>query len=159
MEPRLSQLPAKKLVGKSIRTTLSQNQTTALWQRFMPLRKHITGTASPNLYAVHVYDAPLSESFTPETPFAQWAAVEVAADAPVPEQLQTLTLAGGLYAVFVHKGLPNDFACTMQYIYEEWMPQSGYVPDHRPHFEVMPPDYSPTDPEAEEEVWVPLRKA
>lgn len=157
MEPRITLLPAKKLVGKSIRTTLRQNQTVALWQSFMPLRKHIH-TISPSLYAVHVYDSVLTDAFMPETPFDKWAAVEVAPDTPVPEQLQALLLPEGLYAVFIHKGLSSDFPRTMAQIYSEWLPQSEYALDHRPHFEVMLPGYSPTDPDAEEEVWVPVRK-
>jgi AraC family transcriptional regulator len=62
-----------------------------------------------------------------------------------------------MYAVFTHRGPASTFARTAGYIYGVWLPASDYMLDARPHLAVMGPDYDPQDPEAEEEVWVPVR--
>lgn len=40
---------------------------------------------------------------------------------------------------------PREYAAAWDYVYGEWLPQSGYQPDDRPCFEEYPPD-----PEADE---------
>jgi AraC family transcriptional regulator len=65
-------------------------------------------------------------------------------------------LPAGTYAVFVHKGGPSKAAQTFQYILTEWLPGSEYVLDQRPHFEVLGEKYKHNDPEAEEEIWLPV---
>lgn len=44
-----------------------------------------------------------------------------------------------------------------RYIFGTWLPASGYVLDDRPHFEVLGPGYRPDDPEAEEDIFIPIR--
>lgn len=71
--------------------------------------------------------------------------------------METLTLTGGKYAVFIHKGTPAEFPLTAAYIYRSWLPDSGYELEEREHFEVMGPKYLPNDPNAEEEIWFPVK--
>ena len=62
--------------------------------------------------------------------------------------------------MFVHKGPSHEFYKTAQYIFGVWLPTSGFVLDHRPHFEVMGPKYlGHLHPDSEEEIWVPVREA
>jgi AraC family transcriptional regulator len=63
-------------------------------------------------------------------------------------------LPGGLFAVFSHKGPDSSI---FQYIYTQWLPQSGYVLDNRPHFEKLPSGYIPGHPDSEEEIYIPIR--
>ncbi len=62
-------------------------------------------------------------------------------------------LKGGLYAVFIHKGLPQDFPGTAQYIFGSWLPNSEYELDQREHFELLGSKYKTNDPTSKEEVW------
>ena len=71
--------------------------------------------------------------------------------------LKMLNLKGGMYAVFIHKGLPSEFKKTMDYIFLEWMPDSDYKLDHRPQFEVLGEKYKNNHPDSEEEVWIPIQ--
>ena len=50
--------------------------------------------------------------------------------------------------------------CTsiFQYIFSEWIPQSDYSVDDRPHFEVLGAKYKNNDPDSEEEIWIPIKK-
>jgi AraC family transcriptional regulator len=100
----------------------------------------------------------LFHSFSPETLFEKWAAQEVADLAFVaPDGFETLDLAGGLYAVFLHQGPASQGATTFRYILETWLPSSGYVLDDRPHFELLGDKYRTDAPESEEEIWLPIK--
>lgn len=158
MEPRIITIHEKKLVGKRIRMTLSANQTAELWQSFMPRRKEIRNKLNADLISIEVYDQNLDFSdFNLNTEFEKWAAVEVSAFEEIPETMETLTLTGGLYAVFQYKGAASDFASTFRYIFGTWLPSSEYSPENRPHFEVMGEKYKGNDPTSEEEIWIPIK--
>ncbi len=159
-EPRIVTISDIKLVGKRIRTSLAENKTAGLWKSFHPQAATIPNVTESGLYSVQVYDKDLSfEDFTPQTTFEKWAAVEVDDFGELTNGMENFTLAGGKYAVFIHKGLPSDFPKTSRYIHTEWLPNSFYELDQRPHFEIMQSDYDPTDPEAEEEIWIPIRES
>lgn len=98
------------------------------------------------------------EDFTPETVFEKWAAVEVVNADAVPEGMQLFVLRGGHYAVFDHCGPPGEFAKTVDFIFGEWLPQSEWRLDDREHFEILPAGWRADDPNATEEVWIPLKK-
>ena len=65
-------------------------------------------------------------------------------------------IAGGLYAMFEYKGSSKDNS-IFQYIYTSWLPNSTYVLDDRPHFEVLGKKYKNNDPNSEEEIWIPIK--
>jgi AraC family transcriptional regulator len=155
IEPIIKTISEKKLVGMSLRMSLAENKTFSLWQSFMPRRKEISDALSTDLISMQVYDAPLQAGNMLQV-FDKWAAVEVSNFDKVPEDMNTYTLVGGLYAVFHYKGLSTD-SSIFRYIYGEWLPNSNYVLDQRPHFEVLGPKYKNNDPNSEEEIWVPLK--
>ena len=154
---RIEDIDERNLVGIKIRTSIAENANRELWQRFKPLARNIRGRASTDFYSVEEFDAATSfESFTPETQFEKWAAVDVSNLNDVPDEMETLTLSGK-YAVFLHAGLASEFPATSGYIFGEWIPASEYAVDQRPHFEIMTADYRSDDPEAKEEIWVPIK--
>jgi AraC family transcriptional regulator len=123
----------------------------------MPRRKEIRNKLNAELISVEIYDQNLDfKDFNPNTVFEKWAAVEVLAFEEIPENMETLTLTGGLYAVFLYKGAANECASTFRYIFGTWLPASGYSLDNRPHFEVMGEKYKGNDPASEEEIWIPI---
>jgi AraC family transcriptional regulator len=157
MQPRVVELAERKLVGIKIRTSLSENRTRELWQQFKPAARNIRGRASTDFYSVQFFDEGTTfETITPRTLFDKWAAVEVSDFENIPPAMLPLLLSGK-YAVFIHTGLPSRFPETAEFIYRGWLPKSGYEVDARAHFEIMSSDYRPDDPNAHEEVWVPIR--
>lgn len=158
MEPRIEFLPQKKLVGKSIKMSLEKDTTPELWRSVMPLFKTLSNSVSNDLFSIQIYDNSFdSNNFTTQTVFTKWAATEVSNFSNLPSELDAHTLSGGLYAVFVHNGSPQDFPKTNQYIFEEWLPKSDYELDQREHFELLGSKYKNNSPESEEEVWIPIR--
>jgi len=156
--PEIIKLTAKKLIGIGIQTSLAENSTLALWQKFKPLVHEVKNRENTNFYSIQIYENDFDmRKFTLKTTFEKWAAVEVQNFENIPEKLKEFNLSGGKYAVFIHKGRPEEFHKTAKFIYQEWIPNSNYKLDNRPHFEIMSKDYNPNDSNAEEEVWIPIR--
>lgn len=158
MQFRIETLPPKKFVGKSLQMTLAQDQTPQLWGSFMPYRKQVKHALGTDFFSIQVYDPALDfKDFTPQTEFTKCAMVEVSEFENIPKGMETRTLEGGLYAVFVYRGRVQEFPKTMQYIFTQWLPNSDYALDQREHFEVMGAKYKPNSADSEEEVWIPIR--
>jgi AraC family transcriptional regulator len=156
MQPTITTLTEKKLVGKHLTLSLANNLTGQLWGSFMPRRREVQHIVGTDLYSLQVYPAGYFERFAPQNEFVKWAAVEVADLENIPEGMEGFTLPGGLYAMFPHRGMDT---AIFQYIYAEWLPQSGYLLDERPHFELLGEKYKQGSPDSEEEIWVPIRSA
>ena len=135
-------------------TSFAENKTAQLWQRFMPRRKEIANSLSSDLISMQIY--PSNFDFNPNTLFEKWAAVEVTDFSTVPDQMETFLLTEGLYAMFDYKGSSNDTR-IFQYIYTEWLPNSSYQFDNRPHFEVLGTKYKNGSSDSEEELWIPVK--
>ena len=158
MEPRIETISDKKLVGKRLKMTISNDRTYELWHSFMPVRNEIKNRVSADLFSLQVYDNSLDfNDFNPDTTFEKWAAVEVTDFGPLPEDMETHTLKGGLYAVFTYKGRASDFPQTFQSIFHTWLPASAYEVEKRDHFEILGDKYKNNDPDSEEEIWIPIK--
>lgn len=155
MEPRIELLEAKKLIGIRMEMSLSNNKTSELWQQFMPRRAEVKNSISDDFISMQNYGE--DWNFSPDSLFVKWATVEVSSFSEVPPHMETYLLRGGKYAVFIQHGPASLAAKTMQYIFGQWLPNSAFVLDNREHFEILPKGYSPADPEAKEEIWVPIK--
>ena len=158
MEVRIETLAAKKLIGKKLTMTYAENKTFDLWKSFMPHRKEITNNISADLFSMQVYDPSFNFlQFDIYQPFVKWAAVETSDYNFIPPEMETFNLESGLYAVFFFKGFNTDTQ-IFQYIFGTWIPDSAYVIDNRPHFEILGAKYKNNDPNSEEEIWIPIKK-
>lgn len=156
MKVEIVTLAAKNLVGKRLTMSLVNNTTHELWKSFMPLHKTITNTVSMYKYSVQLYPDAYFSVFNPAAEFEKWAGVEVSSFNDVPEGLETLTIPGGLYAIFYYKGNPANGAKVFEEIFTMWLPKSGHALDNRPHFEVLGDKYQNGSDDSEEEIWIPV---
>lgn len=157
MDYRIETLAEKKLVGKRITTTFSNNKTVELWRSFMPGRTEIKNNIGTELYSMQLYTPTFFDHFNPDEAFEKWATMEVTDFESIPAGMHSFILQGGLYAVFRYKGAASDGSNTFQYILGSWLPKSGYQLDNKPHFEVLGAKYKNEDPESEEEIWIPVK--
>ncbi len=157
MTPRIETIDEKKLVGKKLIMSYANYIIGQLWGSFMPRRKEITNNVSTDLISMVVYKPNHFVNFNPENEFVRWAAVEVKDFDNIPNEMETYIISKGLYAVFLYKGLSSGSAAFYQYIYSDWIPNSEYQLDNRPHFEVLGEKYKNNDPSSEEEVWIPIK--
>lgn len=154
--PRFMTTPGKKLVGIRLSMSLAANRTGELWQNLMPRRNNIANRVGADLISMSVYPTDYFNRFKPDKPFEKWAAVEVNEFKHVPDGMETFELPGGLYAVFHYQGPGND-PSIFSHIFGSWLPASGCIIDDRPHFEILGENYKVMDPNAEEEIWIPVK--
>ncbi len=157
MKNRIEEIPEKPLVGISLEMSLLENKTFELWRSFMPHRNQINKLKSNLLYSVQVFPVDYYKNFSPATNFVKWAAREVnEGSSELPDGMEMLVIPAGKYIVFEYKGHSNNPE-VFQYIFDKWLPNSGYQLDDRPHFEVLGEKYKNNDPESEEEIWIPVK--
>ena len=158
MDVQIKRLLKTFLAGRSLEMSIGNDCTRELWSSFRPLVPKIGQRKGAEYFNVQIYSEDFHQNgIDPNKPFEKWAAVAIEEAGDLPEGIKLLTLPEGLYAVFEHIGPASSFPLTMNYIYAEWLPKSDYRLDHRAHFEILPEDYRPDDPEAREEVWIPIR--
>ena len=156
MKPRIVTSSEIKLVGKRSTMSLADNKTGELWKSFVPRRREIVNNLTANLISMQVYKPKHFADFKPTNEFEKWATVEVSDFDHVPNEMETFTLAAGLYAVFDYRGSSSDPG-IFQYIFGTWLPNSIYELDNRPHFEILGAKYKTNDPTSEEEIWIPIK--
>ena len=157
-KPQILQGAERKVVGISGNMSIAKYEVKALWEAFMPRRKEVRNTISEELLSLTIYPEDYFASFDPDKTFEKWAGAEVSSFPNLPSMMQAVVIPAGLYAVFQAKGLSSDNA-IYRYIFQQWLPESGYEIDQRPHFEVLGEQYRQDDPEAQEMIWIPIRKA
>jgi AraC family transcriptional regulator len=158
MNPEIRNLQEKKLIGKKIKMTFADNKTFELWKSFMPRRKEIRNNLNNELISMQVYDKSFDfNDFNPYAFFEKWAAIEVSDFDTIPDEMESYTLTGGLYAVFIYKGAASQGTKTFEYIFGTWLPASDYKLDDRPHFEILGEKYKNENPDSEEEIWIPIK--
>ena len=135
--------------------SLARNKTAMLWHSFIKERMNIPNRSTNEMISMQVYSEPVRLGDMHQQ-FKKWAAVEVSAFSSVPDTMGTFTLKGGLYAVFHYKGLNTDTKVFI-YIFGEWLPNSEYILDNRPHFEILGEKYKNGEPDSEEEIWIPVK--
>jgi len=158
MTPRIETIAEKKLIGKKLRMSFANDKTYELFHSFMPNKKYIENTVSTELFCLNVFQEKFefNESISFKE-FEKWAAVEVTDFDKIPDGMEPYVLKGGVYAVFIYRGLPQDFSNTAMYIFGTWVPNSKYELDDREHFYLMGDKYKNNDPRSEEEVWIPIK--
>jgi len=158
MDATIVELSPQKLIGIRKQVCLADASIPALWASFMPRKKEISTSDLHSLYSVNHYAA--AEAFLslqPSSIFEKWVAMAVDSETPVPAGMESMTIPAGQYALFTHRGDLVEFGRTMYRIINEWLPQSGYTLDHRPHVEVLGEKYKHNHPDSEEAIWLPIR--
>jgi len=157
MMPRIEIINQKKLVGRKLIMSYANYSIGELWSSFMPRRKEITNYLTDELFSLVVYKPNHFADYNPNNEFERWAALEVADFINVPDEMETYVLSGGLYAVFHFRGSSTSIASFYQNIFNDWLPESDYVLDYRPHFEILGAKYKNNDPLSEEDIWIPIK--
>jgi AraC family transcriptional regulator len=155
MNPTIKTFPTTKFIGKNLTFTYTDYRVFELWSSFMPRRKEIQNAVGSDLYNIQIN--PENFDFQPNTPFVKWAAVAVANFEVIPDEMETLVIPEGLYAVFNYKGDQSNAAAFFNSIYTKWLPNSGYELDNRPQFEILGEKYKNNDASSEEEIWIPIQ--
>jgi AraC family transcriptional regulator len=101
------------------------------------------------------YDDPAA---VPEEQLRSRAGVILPPDFSIESPFDPVNIAGGAYAVLRHKGPYSELARAYQWLYGQWLPQSGREAAHEPAFEEYlntPRDTAP--PDLLTDIYLPLR--
>ncbi len=153
IEPTILNFEGAVLCGASASMTLQSFTPWTLWPRVMPRLSQIGNRTNQDLISLRYFDS--IPRFGPEAnpAFTYWGGVEVAAPNKGFEHLE---IPAGTYAVFHYKGLSSD-STVWRYIYSQWLPNSEWALDDRPHFERLGSKYKNDDPTSEEDIYIPIR--
>ena len=157
MEFKIIEIQPKKLIGKSLSMSFLNNTTGVLWRSFAPHIKEIKNRVGDDRISLQFYTDDFMTD--PNISFIKWATVEVADFENTLQDLETLEIKGGLYAVFHYKGNVIQAPTYFKSIFSEWIPASEYQVDNsRPHFEILPIGrYDPMDENSEEDIYIPIK--
>ena len=140
----------------SIEMSMLENKTGQLFRAFMPRKKEILNVKNKEVLDIRIYTKEYYQKFNPANTFTKWAAVEVPNFDQVPDGMKTIIIESGKYAVFTYKSAEANQG-IFQYIFTQWLPNSEYRLDDRPHFDILGEKTQQRNPNAEEEIWVPVR--
>ena len=87
-EPRIPITAARRLIGKKMPMSFSDNKTVELWRSFMPRRNEIENNINGEFYSVQVYKPGFFENFKSQKTFIKWAAIEVTDFNLIPHGIQ-----------------------------------------------------------------------
>src|ERR1700741_626757 len=102
--PEIKNITAKKLVGKHLSMSLSDNKTMSLFSDFIPKRFEIKNSIGPDIFCLKTYPSDYFRNFSPTATFEKWALMEVNDHNKIPEGMEPFNIPEGLYAVFHYKG-------------------------------------------------------
>lgn len=84
------------------------------------------------------------------------ACAEVTAQTPVPDGMERLEVPGGTFATYTHKGILTDLPKAFETLFK-WIAQSPYQALNTPGYELYDERFSPTSPECEIDIFIPVR--
>ena len=150
-EPVIVQREAFHLVGVRIRTTPMAEEIPALWQAFVPRMREIVSMAEPRV------SYGLMENFDPvSVAFDYVAAMSVLSVDLVPDGLEALTVAAGLYARF--DATLGTLGEVFGVIFRKWPLAGRYEQTRSPYFERYGPAFDQVDPGSPVEIYIPVRE-
>jgi predicted transcriptional regulator YdeE/DNA-binding transcriptional MerR regulator len=158
MEPKIITKPGFTLVGLRYYGKNEHGEIAQLWDQFnqriaalggMP---NETGEAAIGL-CIGSDEEPL------EGAFEYVAGFPVSKVDQVPEGFVVREIPELSYAVFAHKGDLPSLSKTYEYIYESWLPQSGYQLAAKIDFEYYDQDFKDFAPDSVFYIYVPIKKA
>lgn len=132
-------------------------KTGKLARAFMPRLKEISNRVGTDSFSIQNYENFDIKTMTAKTLFEKWIGVEVSDFNSVPENMESLVISGGNFLVFRFQGSVADFIKFWQQLHTEWLPNSSYQLDNRPHFEKLPAGYNPMRDDNQEEIWIPIK--
>lgn len=154
MAPQIVQVSEMYVVGISVNMQRHEtHKIMTLWQQFSPRKHEINNLVNSMAIAMQTFT--LSKDGEPNSNFNMWACVEVSNLSDIPKGMEGFIIPKGDYVKVLHKGM--NAGETYQRIMTEWLPNSGYVIDDRPHFQVMGEKYKNGSPDSEEDFYVPVK--
>jgi AraC family transcriptional regulator len=150
LEPRIEQGRSMLIAGPSEYYSFDNRwKIPEQWQRFGPMIGTIPGEIAGTSFGV------VSHA---QGGFRYMTGVEVSGAPTLPAGVEQLAVPARRYAVFTHRGPLSRFPETLDFVWREWLPASGYRVDGEPGMiEVYDERFDPVAGAGEIDLWLPLR--
>jgi predicted transcriptional regulator YdeE/DNA-binding transcriptional MerR regulator len=154
MEPKMLTKPGFLVAGTLYQGKNENQEIAVMWQKeFMPRMDEVK-SVSPITYGICMMPPGL-----PDGEFQYIAGLEVASEEDVPEGMVLVKVPDHEYAVFEHHGSLDALSDTQTYIYQSWLPSSGYKRSDAPDFELYNQDFKDFEEDSVLYLYVPVEKA
>ncbi len=121
----ITERPALKCIGMQLSTRTDENKIPLLWDSFIIRMPELDDVAVPDCsLGICIHDS--IKEYDEFTAFDYLAAKVVKNLDVIPQDMIAYEIPATLVAVFTHQGSLDSLAETYEYIYDEWLPQSGY---------------------------------
>lgn len=153
MEPKFVDLPAFDIVGVRYYGKNENQEIAVMWGEFNQRCASIQHVASDSpAYGVCITDPNASHG-----EFEYVASFRVDQVADVPDGMVARHVPAHKYAVFTHAGALDKLGDTYRYIYQVWLPQSGYEIAEMLDFELYDQDFKDFAPDSRFYIYVPVK--
>jgi AraC family transcriptional regulator len=153
--PVLVEKPALCFAGIATTIVSSHEGKRELQERFLAILDRLPdGMRTEHYYGISIYPRDLNTDG-----FFYMNAVEVECLDDLHPLLVAKPIPPLAYARFIHKGLYRDIDLSSDYIYQTWLPRSGYDLSMPIELEYFGPNYlGPYDEASQVEILIPIRK-
>lgn len=129
----------------------------AQWGRFIPRIDEIADRDVHRTYGVCVCEE-RDPAASPAGPphFQYTACAEVTALTDPPQGMVALTVPGGTFAVFTHRGPIGDIGATIQSAWGNGLAAAGLTPTGAPDFELYDERFRGGGEDSVVEIWIPV---
>lgn len=152
--PHFMNLPPLLVAGMREPLHEQSSQTIPLlWKKFAPYIGNITHQVGAVAYGLCVRSSESSNGF-----YYYMAACEVSEFADLPAALSPLIIPAHKYAVFSHSTHVSRIKDTIDYVFDQWLPTSGYKHNAQSihFFERYDENFNPELGVGGMEIWLPL---
>jgi AraC family transcriptional regulator len=151
MQPAVVTKPSFSVVGLRIRTQAMTQAIPELWQQFGPQIDAVPQIAEPQV------SYGLMDNFDPAVGQLDYmAGVAVVPEADLPTGMTRWDVPANNYVVF-ETTIPT-LGETFGYIYNTWLPTSGYHQAAGPYFERYGESFDPADPASTLSIYIPVEQ-
>lgn len=154
METRIINLPAMRVIGMEYIGKNENEEIHSMWGVFFPRIGEVQGRTHPNVSLGICGDAQDDGSFR------YVAGCQVSADVPVPDGMTTYDVPAATYVVVTQRGEMSDeqhgLHAAVNFVYREWLPQSGYQRADTPDLEWYDERFHPGQEDSEMDVYTPI---
>ena len=149
MEPRIIYKPAFTIVGLIQDGKASKRKADRLWEELGARFGEIPHVDPDVGFGVHI---------KPRDGRRYLVGFAVGGAGSVPEGMVEFHLDGHAYAVFTHRGRVDRLEETVQNIYSDWLPKSGYCRDGDFYLEYYDDHFTPHSDDSAMFLFIPVKQ-
>ena len=155
MEPRIIIKPAFTVVGLSQCVERVDDSTEALWAQLSARFQEITNADPDTGFGVHSREGSEGQYLVG---MALRGTIKGEKVPEVPEGMTAYSFNTHAYAVFPHHGSISCLSRTIDWIFKDWLPESGYQKAGEYYFELYDDRFQPGSEDSILFIFVPVRQ-